>query len=400
MKENDKRGSPRVPYISEVICEGAGTRLIARTIDLSASGVFVHSQLCCEAGTILKLRFSVTSTEIETIGEVCYSMAQIGMGVRFLALKPEYRAAIEKLIESQLAHEESQNVQAQGRSLIKSGVEAVDKLLGGLDRGHLYLAHGDASGKSLFGSEFLIEGLKNGQTAALITPYSTENAVKRFARLGYDCLEDLRSGKLVIFKYPPDIAEQVFQLRDLAPLLRELEVILDESSPERVVFDPVNNLLAGEKQDDIAARASEFGVWIRSFGATVVLVASGENGEVIESLTSSVKESFRFEVRESSDRVVRYLAFEKSPSIPDQSVRVDPSRGISLLDDQQTNELPDGELATIPQASTDLDAAGSNTSEQQHGAFFAMLDELQSFASSLDPEVAETELHHPSALGS
>ena len=95
--------------------------------------------------------------------------------------------------------------------------------------------------------------------------------------------------------------------------------------------------------------------------------------------------------------MVRYLAFEKSPSIPDQSVRVDPSRGISLLDDQQTNELPDGELATIPQASTDLDAAGSNTSEQQHGAFFAMLDELQSFASSLDPEVAETELHHPSS---
>lgn len=387
MKENDKRGAPRVPYISEVVCEGAGIRFIARTIDVSASGVFIHSQLCCEAGLILKLKFSVTSTEIETIGEVCYSLPQIGMGVRFLDLKPEYRAVIERLIESQRAHAENENVQAQGRSIIPSGVEPVDKLLGGLHRGHLYLAHGDASGKSLFGLQFLIEGLKNGQTAALITPYSTENAVRRFARLGYDCLEDLRSGGLVIFKYPNDIAEQVFQLRHLAPLLRELEPILDESSPERVVFDPVNNLLAGEEQDDIAARTSEFAVWIRSFGANVVLVANGENGEVIECLTPSVKESFRFEVRESSDRVVRYIAFEKSPSIPDQSVRVDPSRGISLLEDQPNVEAQSTLLAT--------------RSEKQHGAFFAMLDELQSFASSLDPDVAETEQqHHRSTIGS
>ncbi len=74
MKENDKRAAPRVPHISEVICEGLGTRLIARTNDLSVSGVFIHSQLCCEAGSILKLQFTVTSTEIETLGEVCYSM--------------------------------------------------------------------------------------------------------------------------------------------------------------------------------------------------------------------------------------------------------------------------------------------------------------------------------------
>jgi hypothetical protein len=131
MNENDKRGAPRIPYVSEVICEGAGTRLFARTIDLSVSGVFIHSQLCCEAGSLLKLTFPVNSTEIETLGEVCYSLPQIGMGVRFRDLKPEYRDAIKQLIEDQRDRERSENLKAEGRSLIPSGVEPVDKLLGG-----------------------------------------------------------------------------------------------------------------------------------------------------------------------------------------------------------------------------------------------------------------------------
>ncbi len=334
--------------------------------------------------------------------------------MRFLDLRPEYRAAIEKLIESHRAQKESQDLKARGRSIIQSGVEPVDKLLGGLDRGHLYLTQGDAAGKSLFGREFLIEGLKNGQTAALITTGSAEDAVRQFARLGYDCREDLRSGSLVTFRYAQDVAEQVLRLRTLAPLLPGLERILDKFSPERVVFDPVNNLLAGEGPDDIAARANEFAVWIRSFGATVVLVANGESVEVIESLTPLVKESIRFDMRETKDRVVRYISFEKSPSVPDHPVRVDPSRGISLLEDPQTDEPSDGDLRAMPQtveptlvqksgeqaipaasASGQIAFNADRTvtplppgSDETHDAFFAMLDELQSFASSLEPEPA------------
>ena len=478
MKQHEKRGAPRVPYVSEVVCEGTGTRLIARTSDLSASGVFIHSKLCCEAGSILRLKFSVTSTQIETIGEVCYSIPHIGMGVRFLDLKPEYDAAIERLIQSQRDQGERQKVKTQGRRMIPSGVEPVDKLLGGLERGHLYLAHGDSSGKSLFGIEFLIEGLKVGQPGVFITSYSREDAVRRFARLGYDCLEDIRSGALLLFKYSYDIVDQVLQLHHLEPLLRELGPTLDESPPERIVFDPVNNLLACANQDDVTARADELAVWVRSFGATVVLVANGrENFGVIESLMRSVKESFRFEVRKIGDRVVRFIAFEKS-GIPAQAVRVDPSRGISLLEYQQANEPSNEGFGMTPQTPTGPEAGRSNdeeeepvseartldsaikdqacsepvqtplrdslslefalterdqtvatsnasvagfseasqsggrdwnadvrstplaapvgdlnvvASEEARDAFFAMLDELISFATSLDPDVAETE---------
>lgn len=472
MTEYEKRGAPRIPYIAEVVCEGASTRLIARTSDVSISGVFIHSKLCCEPGSILKLKFSVTPTEIETIGEVCYSIPQIGMGIRFLDLKPEHRAAIERLFEKQRQQSGCEETRTQRRGAIPSGVAPVDKLLGGLERGHLYLVHGEASGKSLFGIEFLIEGLKHGQNGALVTPFSSDDAVRRFARIGYDCRDDLGSGRLVICQCPKDATAKPVQMGDLAPLLEKLESALVGASPERLVFDPVNNLLACEKQD-AAARATALAVWARSFGATVMLIASGEQSDVVESLTHSAKESFRFDVRETCDRVARFIAFEKSPDIQDQSIRVDPSRGICLVEDQRNNDSNNdksemtAEFDWVEAGSTAAENEGALTDvqtsdhknkrtprskpiltedqdgvsvaaadpekhdqsvtdssssrrgrrnsdshkrsaarpvppspaaagEEQRDAFSAMLDELQSFVSSLDPEAPETERRPPS----
>jgi hypothetical protein len=226
--------------------------------------------------------------------------------------------------------------------------------------------------------------------------------------------------------------------------LRKLGPVLDESSPARIVFDPVDNLLAGGTQTDVTASANELAVWFRSSGATVVLVANGENQAVIESLTPLVRESFRFGVRESSDRFVRFIAFEKSSWVPDQAVRVDPFRGIFLVEDPQIDEHSDETVTTaaeiptgpeacqcsaeqqepideiqildpanegqvgsaqakpqVPDPSADIratplvrekdDPAAAVAPEEARDAFFAMLDELQSFVSSIDPDGTETE---------
>src|SRR4029453_9267360 len=45
-----------------------------------------------------------------------------------------------------------------------------------------------------------------------------------------------------------------------------------------------NGLLAGDRKEDVISRAKELAVWLRSFGATVVLVANSENCHVIDSL--------------------------------------------------------------------------------------------------------------------
>ncbi len=213
---------------------------------------------------------------------------------------------------------------------IISGIEPVDELLGGLDRGQLYLVHGEASGKSLFGIKFLIEGLKRRENGALVIRYSPEDAVRRLARLGYDCLEDVYSGRLVILEYSDDIIQKIGKLRDLTPVLRELEWLLGETRPERLIFDPVASVLEGA-EGNLETRANAFAEWARSFGATVVLIANEYNLEIIKSFEPLVAESFRFDVRGVGERTARFIAFEKSSTIPDQAIEVDPSRGIFLL---------------------------------------------------------------------
>lgn len=221
-------------------------------------------------------------------------------------------------------------MESQSGNLIVSGIEPIDELLGGLERGQLYLVHGEGSGKSLFGIKFLIEGLKQGENGALVIRYSPEDAVRRFARLGYDCLDDVYSGRLVILEYSDDIIQKLGSLRQLTPVLRELEWLLGETSPERLIFDPVANVLAGS-EGSFDARAREFADWARSFGGTVVLIDNGANQEIIESFKPLVAESFRLDMRGAGDRASGLIAFENSPAIPNQAIEVDPSRGVFLL---------------------------------------------------------------------
>src|SRR5215510_13960637 len=115
MKNREKRGAPRVSYVSDVVCEGSGTRLIARTSDISVSGVFIHSKSCFDAGLLLRLEFDVARTRIETVGEVCYSIPQVGMGVRFIDLKVEFHDAISGLIDAE--QQVSEKTKTQSRRL-------------------------------------------------------------------------------------------------------------------------------------------------------------------------------------------------------------------------------------------------------------------------------------------
>src|SRR5579862_3707680 len=117
-------------------------------------------------------------------------------------------------------------MESTAREKISSGIEVVDKVLGGLDGERMFLVHGDGPAKSLFAIKFLIEGLKRGEHVALVISYSPEEAVRRFAHLGYDCLEDIYNGRLVILECAEDIILQVSKLTAITPVLRELRWLM------------------------------------------------------------------------------------------------------------------------------------------------------------------------------
>ena len=97
----DRREAKRISHICEVECEASGLNPVTtRLNDLSLTGAFIDSMSCFSPGTILKLRFRVSNIMIETTAEVRYSMQKVGMGVRFLELKPHQVAALESLVEN------------------------------------------------------------------------------------------------------------------------------------------------------------------------------------------------------------------------------------------------------------------------------------------------------------
>src|SRR5205085_10386245 len=96
----ERREAKRISHICEVECEGAGiNRMTTRITDLSTTGVFIDSMINYPPGTPLVLKFRVKDSLIETHGEVRYSLKQMGMGVRFVDLRPEHLALLEYFIE-------------------------------------------------------------------------------------------------------------------------------------------------------------------------------------------------------------------------------------------------------------------------------------------------------------
>ncbi len=264
----------------------------------------------------------------------------------------------------------------QARKTILSGIQPIDRLMGGLDSGQLYLVHGEASGKSLSGTTFLIAGLKQGEHGTLVASCSPEEAVRRFAQVGYDCLEDVLGGRLVILEYSDDLVELIARPGQLTPALRELKWLLGETRPRRLVFDPVTSVVAGQYAQ-LEARVAEFAQWAKSLGATALLIGHAGNAEVTRLFKPHVTESFRFEVREAGGRATEVIVFEKTLTLPDQAIEVDPSQGVFLSDRAQAPSVsrapfsapgPDSRLvdfdALLPKQQEPGTISGSETSTQ------------------------------------
>ena len=103
MNEN-KRSSPRAPNVVEVEChtiDETATPVAARMSDVSTTGAFLDSMNGLHPGTKLALRFKVGAQVVQVAAEVVHTMQHFGMGVRFLNLSGEGRAAIEALIREQ-----------------------------------------------------------------------------------------------------------------------------------------------------------------------------------------------------------------------------------------------------------------------------------------------------------
>jgi circadian clock protein KaiC len=134
-----------------------------------------------------------------------------------------------------------------------TGIEGLDTLLrGGFPRDDLHLLEGGAgTGKTTFGLQFLLAGLKAGEKGLYITLAQTRAALQRIALSHGWSLEGLSIYELS----PADVMAQtevqqtVLHTADveLNELMGGLQKTVDEVCPRRVVFDSIGviGLLAG-----------------------------------------------------------------------------------------------------------------------------------------------------------
>jgi hypothetical protein len=104
-KSNPVRQYKRYSYPSDLVvtCEGTPGHVPLNGPDLSPQGMFINTPATLSEGTVLKLSFRLTriNVKITVRGEVRYRIPGIGVGVEFVEITEEIRAAIEKELEQQ-----------------------------------------------------------------------------------------------------------------------------------------------------------------------------------------------------------------------------------------------------------------------------------------------------------
>src|SRR5437764_8144399 len=72
----------------------------------------------------------------------------------------------------------------KSEAVAATGIEGLDHILvGGFPRNHVYLLQGDPGvGKTTLGLQFLLEGVRNGETAMYITLSETRDELRAVAR--------------------------------------------------------------------------------------------------------------------------------------------------------------------------------------------------------------------------
>jgi Ribonuclease G/E len=96
----ERRRSPRYPFIAavEVVELASGTKLSARTSDLSIGGCFLDMLNPTPQGTEVRVRIFHEGTTFTALGRVVFLLPNMGMGVTFTSIDQDQQAILQKWI--------------------------------------------------------------------------------------------------------------------------------------------------------------------------------------------------------------------------------------------------------------------------------------------------------------
>src|SRR5512137_2622040 len=155
---------------------------------------------------------------------------------------------------------------------VKTGVDGLDEMLqGGLPENHIVVLMGSfGTGKTTFGLQFLMEGLRNDEPCIFISlEEDKDSIVKNAAAFGWDLTDAIDKKKLGLFKLEPSDAKTT-----ITRIKSELPKFIKSFGAKRDVIDSVS-LLNMMFADENERRSNLFNLCqlLRSTGATAILTA-------------------------------------------------------------------------------------------------------------------------------
>jgi len=231
-----------------------------------------------------------------------------------------------------------------------TGISGLDQIThGGLPAGRPTLICGAAGcGKSLFGAEFLVNGIRDYDEPGVLITFEEkpEDIISNVASLGFDLPELIKQKKLFIDHVVVD-RQQIDENGefDLEGLFIRLGHAVDQVGAKRVVLDTIESLFSGfENQAILRSELRRLFGWLKDRNLTTVI--TGERGE--GQLTRQGLEEY------VSDCVI-LLDHRVSGQISTRRVRVVKYRGST----HGTNEFPfliDAEgISVLPITSASMD---------------------------------------------
>ena len=96
--DSERRRAPRYPFIAEAeVAESvSGTKLSARTSDMSISGCFLDMLNPSPIGTEIRVRISHASATFTALGRVVFVFPNMGMGVVFTSVEDNQLAVLQE----------------------------------------------------------------------------------------------------------------------------------------------------------------------------------------------------------------------------------------------------------------------------------------------------------------
>lgn len=161
---------------------------------------------------------------------------------------------------------------------VKTGITALDKLVGGFKKNSINLVAGGAgSGKTIVAVQFLVEGAKNGENGIYIT--FEEKKEKTFADMlsfGWDLAKFEKENKIVFLEYTP---EQVKRL--ITEGGGEIENLIQKTKATRLVVDSVTSFVL-LYQDELTKKEATLAFFelINKWNCTALLTSQMINEEI------------------------------------------------------------------------------------------------------------------------